>query len=295
MLVSMTGYCSLSEQLKLPDAGSVWMTVELKTLNSRFFEVVCKLSSSLSHLELPSNALLQEKLIRGRIYINVRVDEGKGGLEKLAPSWTAIDQYLAAAQEIKAKHKLAGELSLSDLFLLPNTVVPQERSLTERDNAVILDFIGRAATRVVQARTEEGARLEKDFVKMFAVCDDKIKHIEHAFALVLDRQRLLIKEAMAANKNPDQPNPHIEELQVTLKKMDIHEEVTRFKSHLASVRPVIAAAGVEKGKRLDFILQELLRETNTMMAKCSAYEISAHGIDIKVELEKAREQIQNIV
>lgn len=295
MLVSMTGYCSLSEQLKLPDAGSVWVAVELKALNGRFFEVVCKLVSSLSHLELPITTMLQEKLIRGRIYFNLHVDESKGGLEEITPSWNIIDQYLTAAQDVKKKYQLAGELTLADVFTLPDTLTPHERDLTANDNKVILEFVERAAKQVMQARIDEGARLEKDFIKMFTVCEDKIHQIERAFTIVLEHQRKQVKDAMASNPNPDQPNPQIEELQVGLKKMDIHEEITRFKSHLASIRPFIAAAGIEKGKRLDFTMQELLRETNTMMAKCSGYEISTIGIDIKVELEKAREQIQNIV
>ena len=83
--------------------------------------------------------------------------------------------------------------------------------------------------------------------------------------------------------------------QLVLKKMDIHEEITRFKSHLDGVAVFLKASTIEKGKRLDFTLQELLRETNTMMAKSSAFPISTACIDIKVELEKAREQVQNIV
>jgi uncharacterized protein (TIGR00255 family) len=77
--------------------------------------------------------------------------------------------------------------------------------------------------------------------------------------------------------------------------MDIHEEITRFASHIESVKPLLDQPVFEKGKRLDFILQELLRETNTMMAKCPSYGISSLCIDIKVELEKAREQVQNIL
>jgi uncharacterized protein (TIGR00255 family) len=77
--------------------------------------------------------------------------------------------------------------------------------------------------------------------------------------------------------------------------MDIHEEIIRFASHIDSVKPLLDKAAFEKGKRLDFILQELLRETNTMMAKCPSYDISSSCIDIKVELEKAREQVQNIL
>jgi uncharacterized protein (TIGR00255 family) len=82
---------------------------------------------------------------------------------------------------------------------------------------------------------------------------------------------------------------------MTLEKMDINEEIVRFKSHLANFEQQLTAAGIEKGKRLDFTLQELAREINTIAAKCSDATIGAAAIDIKVELEKAREQVQNVV
>ena len=87
----------------------------------------------------------------------------------------------------------------------------------------------------------------------------------------------------------------LEDLYGVLNKIDVHEEITRFQSHLKSIDSLFANERREKGKRLDFILQELLRETNTTMAKCSNYDISSMCVDIKVELEKAREQVQNIV
>ena len=80
-----------------------------------------------------------------------------------------------------------------------------------------------------------------------------------------------------------------------LDKMDIHEEVSRFTSHLDAIEALLAADQADKGRRFDFMLQELMRETNTMTAKCSSYAISAMAVDMKVELEKAREQAQNIV
>ena len=87
----------------------------------------------------------------------------------------------------------------------------------------------------------------------------------------------------------------LQDLYAMVNKADIHEEITRFKSHLASVDTLLKSKEIDKGKRLDFILQELLRETNTVMSKCSDFDISSLGVDIKVELEKAREQVQNIV
>ena len=106
----------------------------------------------------------------------------------------------------------------------------------------------------------------------------------------IDEQLIIVQNDTDASKTA------LDDLYVELNKMDIHEEITRFNGHLESVNKLLVAADhVDKGKRIDFILQELLRETNTIMAKCSTFGISSCGIDIKVELEKAREQVQNVV
>lgn len=296
MLMSMTGYCSLTEQISLQCAGTISMTIEIKTLNGRFFEVVPKLASSLGSLEMPMASLLQEKLIRGKVYLNARFDDKQRSLAVITPSWSVIDQYVSATQAIKEKYKLAGELVISDLVQLPNVLVAEENALTQSDGEVILALIAKAADKVVSMRMEEGKRLEKDFQSLFALCAEKIVLVEKSFKEATAHYTELIKQALAAHTDPNAPNVLAEELQVTLKKLDIHEEITRFRSHLESIAPILQSPNREKGKRLDFILQELMRETNTTMAKCSAaYQVSALCIDIKVALEKAREQIQNIV
>lgn len=292
----MTGYCSLTEQVPLQSAGTVSMTIEIKTLNGRFFEVVSKLPSSLGGLELPMTAILQEKLIRGRVYLSIRFDDKQNSLDVITPSWPLIDQYVQVIQAIKDKYQLSGDLVVADLVNLPNVLVAQENALTEKDGQLILALVTKAADMVLSTRIAEGNRLEKDFTRIFDSCAEKIALVEKSFKQAMEHYTELVKQALEKHTDPNTPNVLAEELQVTLKKIDIHEEITRFKSHLASISPILQSPQIEKGKRLDFILQELMRETNTTMAKCSAaYQVSATCIDIKVELEKAREQIQNIV
>lgn len=295
MLVSMTGFCSITEQVTLSAVGSVSLSVELKSLNGRFFEVVAKLPSVLNSVELPINTMLQEKLVRGRVFLTIRFEDNYGIVESVEPAWPLIDQYLKAAQAIKEKYHVSGDFTLTDVVSMPNVLVTLSRRLTNDDEERILALIGKAADKVMKMRKEEGERLRKDFEMIFETCASKIELVERAFHQVLEHHRELVKQALAASAATDQSTQQVEELQITLRKIDIHEEITRFKSHLASVAPLLQSQSLEKGKRLDFILQELMRETNTMMAKCAAYQVSAAGIDIKVELEKAREQILNIV
>jgi uncharacterized protein (TIGR00255 family) len=290
----MTGYCSLNEQINL-SSGTVGVAVELKALNGRFLEVVAKLPGSLSRLEIPISGLLQTKLARGRVYLNLRFSESPHALTTIVPSWQTIEGYVRSGRLIKEKYNFGQDVTLSDLINLPDVFVAQEGSVSHQDESAILALITKAADMLMRMRTEEGTRLEHDFVKGFAVCAAKIHDIEVAAEQVVEQYKAELHQALAANQHTEKPNTHIEELQVALRKIDIHEEVTRFKSHLSSIDPILKATSYEKGKKLDFILQELLRETNTMMAKSPSYQVSTAGIDIKVELEKAREQIQNIV
>lgn len=295
MLVSMTGYGSVSEQISLSRVGTVTVSVEIKTLNGRFFELVSKTPGCLNYLEIAISSLLQEKFIRGRTFLGVRFEDAQKNLETITPSWLVLDQYVTAVKAIKEKYNFTGELGLVDVVSLPNAFASYEGKFSAQDESALLALVAKVADTVARVRLEEGVRLEKDFQKMFASCKEKVGIVEKAFKIALEHQKEVVKHALAEHQGSEQHSQLVEDLQSTLRKMDIHEEVTRFKSHLESVTAFLQTTGIEKGKRLDFILQELMRETNTMMAKCPAYEVSTVCIDIKVELEKAREQIQNIV
>lgn len=292
----MTGFASKTVVLDLPKSGKVALFIEIKTINSRFFETQCKLPTALSALEVKIVSLVQKKLLRGRVYISVRFAEENELFEEILPSFKNLKNYLAIAHEIKKKYKVAGELTIADIFQLPNIFVSTTSVLTQKEEEAILGMIEGVADAVIKTRQEEGKALQKDLQKIFLNCGKKIEAIEkYAVQLIdtlkqeIDRHILLVEQAN------EQAKLKLEELYITLNKVDIHEEITRFKSHLASIDLLLRAKEVDKGKRLDFILQELLRETNTIMAKCSHFDISSSGVDIKVELEKAREQVQNII
>jgi len=296
VLISMTGYCSKNLQITLPNAGTMQAAIEIKTLNGRFFEVVSKLPSSLSRLELIFNALLQEKLVRGRVYLSIRQQSVTGKLAQVNPSWAVIEQYVQAAKAMQQKYGLTGELSVVDVMRMPEALLADESVMTEQDEQALLAALSSVVDSVVAMRREEGARLEKDFQAIFVRCAERLAAIKAAFADEVAKAKAELNDLMQQHAAAgNEQRPEVDEMQSALRKMDIHEEIVRFASHLDSVKPLLDKATLEKGKRLDFILQELLRETNTMMAKCLSYAVSAACIDIKVDLEKAREQVQNIL
>lgn len=291
----MTGYSSLTTTLKLNNGQTCSLAIELKSINSRFFEVVCKLPSALGHLEVPTISSLQKKLIRGRVFLTIRFEDGDG-LESIAPSLKTARGYVDAVEKIKAHTGITGVLSINDLLQLPNLFSNEKSELHQDDEKTIMEIVTQAAEKLMETRADEGKTLEQDFVTIFTACKEKIIAIEQAFESAMHEKKEEIKLHVTPAQDGDATaKTKLEELYAELNKIDIHEEITRFKSHLTSVNRCLGEPNIEKGKRLDFILQELLREVNTIMAKSSHFNISSSGIDIKVELEKAREQVQNII
>ena len=297
MLYSMTGFGSELVTVEVSGMGRVCLAIEIKTINSRFFEAVCKLPNVLSALEVKLINVLQKKLLRGRVYLTVKFGEDNEAFENLEPSLKNVQAYLLAAKTISDAHGIPSELTVRDLFMLPNIFVSSKTALNEEHEQLIISLVDRVAAKVMQTRAEEGTTLRKDFNTRFGVCRTSVVRIKGLFETIMANLKLAVDEKLVqCQAEPsDQLKIQLDDLYSTLNKCDIHEEITRFNSHLTAVEALLAHEQIEKGKRLDFILQELLRETNTIMAKCTNYDISSVGVDIKVELEKAREQVQNII
>ncbi len=292
----MTGYSCKAASIDVPGVGKISLSIEMKSVNTRFFEVVCKMPSVLSSMEINIHHFLQKKLHRGRVYLTVRFAEDNEAFESITPSLKSVDGYLRAAETIKERFGVSGDLTLSDIFQQPNVFVTVRSELNEAEEKVIFDIVEQAAQGLMEARLEEGTSLFDDLKKRFTLCDQKIQEVHKFSEKLLASVKKKIDEKLAlAEKGDELAKLQLEDLYATLNKIDVHEEITRFKSHLKRVEALFQRDKMEKGKRLDFILQELLRETNTTMAKCSNYDISSICVDIKVELEKAREQVQNIV
>ncbi len=296
MFLSMTGFANKTIVLSIKKDEKVSLLIEMKSINSRFFETACRLPSVLNHLEIKIIRMFKEKLIRGRVYLTIRLFEEEGILEKIVPSVKLVGEYLKAIDELKKRFKLTGSLSVSDVVDLPGVFVSQKCQIDSKIESPIIRSIMQVADQLVKSRAVEGKSLQKDLEKRFIICSERIVKIKTLFKKFMQKQKNAIKKVSASyQKGDEQSKMKLDELYSVLNKIDIHEEITRFDSHLKGVKKILIDEKTEKGKRLDFVLQELMRESNTMLAKCSDYDISSAAVDIKVELEKAREQAQNIV
>ncbi len=291
----MTGSASKVETITLPSFGKVVVVVEIKTVNARFFEVNCKIPSALSSLEISIINRLQKALHRGKTYFMLRIVEGGESLEEVIPCVAIAQAYVMAAQKIGEACNLEGRITMSDLFKMPDVFATLQKGLQEQDRVQLFVCIDKAIEMITKTRMAEGEELSKDLTMIFGNCRKNIDAITLAAAVVLRGLKEQVDQKLVVAESDELAKIQLNDLYAQLNKADVHEEITRFNSHLASVEKLLNAEMSEKGRRFDFILQELLRETNTIMSKCSSYDISSYGVDIKVELEKAREQVQNIV
>jgi uncharacterized protein (TIGR00255 family) len=293
----MTGYSSKTKNFKISKEDEISLQIDLKSINTRFFECSCKLPSVLNSLEIKIIHSLKAKLLRGRVFFNVKILETGGTLTKVSPSKKLLEEYLKALSVIKKEFKIAGEVTLSDVLNLPNIFSSQTIQIDKKTEESILILVNELADDLIKSRAQEGAELKKDLDKRFNVCAKKMEEIKKRFKAFGVKKKKEVKKLLAEyEKDPkDEIKLKLDELYSILNKIDIQEEIVRFESHLKNAQQVIKDKNIEKGKRLDFILQELLRESNTTLAKASDYNISKLAVDIKVELEKIREQAQNIV
>ena len=293
----MTGFGTKTATFTLADGSKIHVLINLKTLNSRFFETTCKLSYTLSHLETELIRILKKKLVRGHAYLTMHILNSEAFQGKVTPSISMIESYVSAIDQVKKNVKLEGSLSINDLLNLKGIFEIEEKRVDKAFEKQILEVVTELADDVVKTRVEEGKSLEKDLKQRFAIMKKEISSIEiSAEKLVTEKKeeitKLVQEMETLEEETGDSRKSH---LYIALDKMDIHEEIVRFKSHLENIQQQFDSPTIEKGKRLDFTLQELAREINTLSSKCADATITSQAINVKVELEKSREQVQNVV
>lgn len=296
MFLSMTGFAS--KTITIPtDAEAVSLTISIKSLNSRFFESTFKLPYALSFLETDLLQQCKSKLIRGHVFFTINMSNPNAFRAAVEPSKAVVKSYLDAIGTIKKTFKVGGEVTIAELIQLPNIFATEEKGIDDRIKKIIVDATNDALNDVLNARKTEGIALKKDIEKRCVVLTKAIGDLEKIYTKVMtERKKAIAKQLKAFGAAPGEATESQRaSLYNELNRIDIHEEIVRFKSHLQNLKQVLQAAETEKGKRIDFTLQELSREINTIAAKGSDGSMSALAINVKVELEKIREQIQNVV
>lgn len=293
----MTGFSTKIVNIPIKNTNAS-ATLTLKSLNSRFFEANCRLPYALTHLETECVKLFKQSLLRGSIYFTMHLDNPALLKTKVVAALPVVNGYLAAIEKIQQTTQIPGTVTINDVINLPHIFEAPEELLGEETTIALYDAIKELVQELLSTRIKEGALLANDLKNRIAIMHDAFKEIEPRSQLVIKEKKATLMASLHSftEETASETKEHqLQFIQNQLDKMDIHEEIVRFGAHLHELESLIGASGAEKGKRIDFVLQELFREINTMSAKCADIVISKLAITIKVELEKAREQAQNIV
>ncbi|HEY6088947.1 MAG TPA: YicC/YloC family endoribonuclease [Gemmatimonadaceae bacterium] len=291
MISSMTGFGAADGAV-----GDARASVEIRTVNHRFFSPNLKLPSAFSRWEGEIRELLRQRIARGHVTLTARV-------ERQASAGPVIDetrlaQYAATLRELQKKLALGGEVDLGTLLKLPDVITaPADEVLDPAAGEALAAIVRKAIDNLVAMRQAEGIQLTAFLVDRVQAVEDRLAKIENRAPIRLKEQHDRVKRTVAELIGGAGADPQriAQEVAILADKLDVAEELDRFRSHLAAFRETAGSTTSEPvGKRLGFILQEMVREANTIGSKASDASILEDVIAIKEELERIREQVENL-
>ena len=291
MIRSMTGFGTAAGRV-----GTAQVTVELRTVNHRFFTPTIKLPGSLSRFEGEVREALRLRIGRGHVtlYCRHERDEERAGATIDAARFASYLEQLRILQE---RHSLA-PVDMGTILRLPDVITGEARDpAADATAGELLAIVGEAIEALTAMRADEGARLGRFLLDRLQVIEDALhrlaarapqRTIEHR-----DRLRAAVRELTDGLAVDEQRLA--QEIAILAERMDVQEELDRFESHITAFRAAVAESGGEPvGKRLGFLLQEMLRETNTTGSKAADASMLHDVVAIKEELERLREQVENV-
>jgi len=289
----MTGYGNEIFHLE----NDTVLHVEIRTVNSRYLDFKAHIPRSLYHLEIPMKKLIQSYIERGRVDLYITTIGSTLEDRSLHVDWALMDEYIEQIKEIQSRYRLSGEIPLSIITAIDELIsINEETKRTEELDEFILKSIETVLKKVEETRRNEGVFLIEDIKRRISKIENTIRKIDGRRQIVYETYRERIRERIDSHFSEEQPYDEsalMQEVALLAEKSDITEEITRIDSHLAHCEQVIQQTGAI-GRKLDFIIQELHREVNTIGSKSVDPTISEWVVQIKSNLEKIKEQVQNI-
>jgi len=288
MIRSMTGFGSADGLV-----GGSRVSVELRTVNHRFFSPSIKLPSDLSRWEPEVREALRRRIARGHVTLSARTERTSttGSIDE-----QRFASYVAMLRDLRDRHGLDGPIDVGTVLRMPDVVASGEDGV-EGTAAELTVIVESAIESLTRSRGEEGKRLAGYLLERLAIVDGALSRIAARAPerVVAQRDRLresvrVLTEGMAVDEQRI-----AQEIAILADRLDVQEELQRFASHIAAFRAALEQSGGEPvGKRLGFLLQEMLREANTTGSKANDAAMLRDVVTIKEELERIREQVENL-
>jgi uncharacterized protein (TIGR00255 family) len=290
---SMTGFAQVKGQVN----GQLSFTLSLKSVNHRFLDLHFRMPSETDSLEMKLRRVLKEKVARGHVELTLSLDRGTS--EGFALNRELVGGYIKAFRSAAAEFGLSAEPDLNVVLRMPGAMDGGADTADGELEAAVLSKIDEALIRLNTMRDEEGRGIEREL-------RERMEHIQkagsgverHRHAILqsyVEKLRTRMQELVGANVEPERL---LQEAALLVDRSDIQEELVRLQTHIQHFLGLLDEKG-EVGKKLDFLLQEMNREANTLLSKTSglagdALKITEMGLVMKSEIEKSREQVQNV-
>ena len=273
------------------------ITIELKSVNHRYLDLSIKMPKKLSFLEGSIRNLMKTYIQRGKVDVYITYEDYTINNGTLKYNKELAAEYIACLKQIQQDFDLDYDIKVSTLSRYPDILTMEEQSVDEEELWSILEPpVREACEKFVQTRTQEGHNLEKDLLEKLDGLDKKVTRIEERSPEVVNAYRTKLEAKVSELLEDTQIDDNRIAAEVILfsDKICNEEETVRLHSHVKNMKKMLTTETEGIGRKLDFMAQEMNREANTILSKSSDMEISDIAIDLKTEIEKIREQIQNI-
>jgi uncharacterized protein (TIGR00255 family) len=290
---SMTGFAQVKGQIN----GKLNFSLSLKSVNHRFLDLHFRMPAENDALEMKLRRLLKEKIARGHVELTLSLD--RGGSEGFALNRELVGGYVHAFRAAASEFGIVGEPDLNVILRMPGAMDATSGAVGDELESAVMGQIDDALARLNQMREEEGRGIEREL-------RERMEHIQKASSGVerhrqailqgyVEKLRGRMQELIGAQVDPERL---LQEAALLVDRSDIQEELVRLQTHIRHFVSLLDEKG-EVGKKLDFLLQEMNREANTLLSKTSglagdALKITEMGLVMKSEIEKSREQVQNV-
>ena len=291
MLKSMTGYGRVKVENDLRE-----ITVELRSVNHRYLDLNIKVPRIYGYLEEMVSKQAQAAIARGKVDIFVSVRAKEGADIRVSPNMAVIQGYVDAIRKVSETYGLSDEATALSLLRLPDAM---EQSKEEADadqlKAEVSAVLDQALTEYNAMRKKEGARLVEDVTYRAGLIAQSVDFVEQRSPDCVEeyRQRIAARMTEILDGTELAQQRILQEAALYADKVNVTEEIVRLRSHLAQLETMLKSP-VAIGRKLDFLVQEMNRETNTIGSKANDFQIAKTVVDMKAEIEKIREQIQNL-
>lgn len=288
MIKSMTGFAHVSGEF-----GNKRIDLEIRSVNHRFLDVQFKMPEDLRYLESTMREIIAQHVTRGKLECRIQINNLVDNSGSLHINHELVNELAVLNSQWRKQHEDLGKLTVAEILNFPNVIISVERD-HEALATGVQTLLNNALLDFVETRKREGLKLQAHLLERLELMDDIITALESLFPGLLkthmQRVRARLVEAVAS-VDEDRLK---QEFALFMQKADVDEEFSRLRTHIAEVRRIITEHKGSVGKRLDFLMQELNREANTLGSKSIASECTQVSVELKVLIEQMREQVQNI-